>query len=75
MLVRYFAVPIRILTMALRRIGVLFRLFVVAVVVMVRRLTMVMRGRFMFRRRVVVMFTRRVFLFRRHGCSFRNTNS
>ena len=57
MLVRYFAVPIRILTMALRRIGVLFRLFVVAMVVMVRRLTMVMRGVFMFRRRVVVMFS------------------
>jgi len=56
MLMRYFAVPIRILAMALRRIGVLFRLFVIAMVVMVRRLAMVMRGRFMFRRRVEMVF-------------------
>jgi hypothetical protein len=75
MLMRYFAVPIRVLAVILRRIGVFFSLFMVAVVVMMRRLTMVMRGRFMGRRRAVMMVARRMFLFRRHGWSFQNTKS
>jgi ABC-type transport system involved in cytochrome bd biosynthesis fused ATPase/permease subunit len=75
MLVRYFAVAIRILTMALRRVGVLFAFFVLAVIVVVSRLAMMMRGRVMGRGGVVMMLAGRVFLLRCHWNSFHKTKS
>jgi hypothetical protein len=73
--VRYFAVAIRILTVALRRVGVLFAFFVFAVVVVMGRLAMMMRGRVMGRRCVVMMLAGRVFLLRSHWNSFHKTKS
>jgi hypothetical protein len=65
-LMRYFAVAIRVLAMALGGVGVLLRLFVVAVVVVVGRLVVVMRRRRMFRRGAVMMLTGGVPLFLGH---------
>ncbi len=61
------AVAIGILAMVVRRGGVLLRLFVVAVIVVMGRLTVVMGRRLMVRRGVVMMLAGRVFLFLCHG--------
>jgi hypothetical protein len=74
MFVRRFAVAIRILTMALRRVGVLFAFFVFAVIVVMGRLAMMMRGRVMGRGGVVMMLARRVLLLRCHGYSLPKQN-
>ena len=58
-----FAVPVRILTVVLGRGGVLLCLFVVAVIVMMRRLAVVMRRGLVVPGRVVMMLTRHVFHF------------
>jgi hypothetical protein len=66
MLVRRFAVAIRILAVTLCRFGVFFAFIVFAVVVVMGRLAMVMRGCVVGRGGIVMMLARRVLLLRCH---------
>ncbi len=67
MLVRGLAVSIRVLAMVMSRGRVLFRLFVVAMIMMMRRLAVVMGCRFVLCSGIVMMRARRVLLFLCHG--------
>jgi hypothetical protein len=73
--VRRFAVAIRILTMALCGVGVLFPFVVFAVIVVMGRLAVMMRGRVMGRGGGVMMLARRVLLLRCHGYLLPKTES
>jgi hypothetical protein len=73
MLMGDLAVAVGVLAMVVSRGRVLSRFLMVAVIVMMGRLPVVMRRRLMVGRGIVMVFTRRVLLFLRHGEFLRET--